>query len=332
MLPAVLSSDVCSLMVDTPRFAISVFMTLDREGGVRERRYERTTIRCRHALSYEDAQSVLEGTTSIDSDVDEALKALDDHARGVREARRARGALDLDLPESRVVLDDEGLPVDIQRRERHESHRLVEDYMILANEVVANDLEAKELDALYRVHEPPSSERVVELAEALEPLGISVPTRKRAKPRDMQELLDAPREPEVHTLVSTLVLRTLKKARYDTQNSGHFGLASGGYTHFTSPIRRYPDLVVHRVLAAAFLGGLPLTDPQREALEAVAVQTSAREVAAEEAERATVALKKVEFMERHLGRHLLRKGVTGVAAVRLLRDPRRSTSSKAWST
>jgi ribonuclease R len=301
MLPAVLSSDVCSLTVDRERFAISLFMVLDREGRVHERRYERTTIRCRYALSYEEAQAVLDGTDQVDPELADALKGLDDHARGIREERRARGALDLDLPEAKVVLDEEGLPLDIQRRERQESHRLIEDYMILANEVVANDLEARELPTLYRVHERPSTEKVAELAEALQPLGISVPTRKRAKPSDLQALLAAPREPEARMLVSTLVLRTLKKALYETENIGHFGLASGGYTHFTSPIRRYPDLVVHRVLAAAFMGGRPLTEEERETLDAVAEQSSAREQTAEEAERATIALKKVEFMERHLG-------------------------------
>jgi ribonuclease R len=301
MLPAVLSSDVCSLMAGERRFAISLFMLLDREGRVRERRYERTTIRCRYALSYEQAQEVLDGRGSIDSEVDEALRGLDDHARAIRKERRARGALDLDLPESKVVLDDQGVPQDIQKRARHEAHRLIEDYMILANEVVASDLEARDLEGLYRVHEAPTVERLEELAETLQPLGLQVPTRHRAKPRDIQALLDAPRGEEAHMLVSTLVLRTLAKARYDTENLGHFGLASGGYTHFTSPIRRYPDLVVHRVLAGEFLGGRQLTERENEALPAVAEQSSAREQGAEEAERATVALKKVEFMERHLG-------------------------------
>jgi ribonuclease R len=312
MLPAVLSSDVCSLMVDQPRFAISLFVVLDREGRVHERRYERTTIRCRYALSYEDAQAILDGQDSSDDELGDALRGLDDHARGIREERRARGALDLDLPEAKVVLDEAGLPLDIQRREREESHRLIEDYMILANEVVANDLEARELGAIYRIHEVPSAEKVEELAEALKPLGINVPIRKRAKPSDMQALLDAPREPEARLLVYTLVLRTLKKARYDTDNLGHFGLASGGYTHFTSPIRRYPDLVVHRLLAAAFMGGPQLTDTEREALDAVAEQSSEREQIAERAERATVALKKVEFMERYLGDTFSGR-ITGVA-------------------
>ena len=310
MLPPVLSSDVCSLMVGAPRFAVSVFITLDREGRVRDRRYERTTIRCRHALSYEDAQAVLDGAGSIAPDLDDALRRLDDHARAVRAQRTARGALDLDLPEAKVLLDERGAPVDIQRRERHESHRLIEDFMILANEVVAGDLEARGVGTLFRVHEAPSPERVAELAEALEPLGVAVPRGRRLKSADMQELLQAPGSPEVRALVSNLVLRTLKKARYETENIGHFGLGSGGYTHFTSPIRRYPDLVVHRVLAAEFLGAPPLEE-EDGVLGSLADHVSEREQAAEEAERATVQLKKVEFMERHLGESFPGR-VTGV--------------------
>jgi len=312
MLPPTLSSDVCSLMANEGRFAISLFMRLDLEGRVHERRYERTTIRCRYGLSYEEAQEVLDGAGSIEPEVDAALRSLDDYARGVRNVRRERGALDLDIPESRVLLDADGAPLDIQRRERKESHRLIEDFMILANEVVANDMEARGIEGLYRIHEPPPAEKLEELAEVLEPIGVSVPIRHRPKPRDIQALLEAPRTPEAHTLVSTLVLRTLAKARYDTENLGHFGLASSGYTHFTSPIRRYPDLVVHRVIAATFLGGRPLTVDEQQDLDAVAQQSSVREQAAEEAERATVALKKVEFMERHLGDTFAGR-ITGVA-------------------
>jgi ribonuclease R len=301
MLPAVLSSDVCSLLVEAPRFALSLFMTMDAQARVRERRYERTTLRCRHGLSYEEAQEILEGRASGGAELDAALRALDDLARGVRAARGERGALDLDLPEAYVVLDREGLPVDIQRRERLESHRLIEDFMILANEVVANDLVAHDLPGLFRVHEPPSPEKIQDLADVLAPLGLEVPRRKSLKPRDLQKLLEAVRSPEERSLVSTLVLRTMTKARYDPENLGHFGLASGGYAHFTSPIRRYPDLVTHRAIAAAFCDGPPLPEGTQAGLQGVADWSSLREQGAEEAERATVALKKVEFMERHLG-------------------------------
>lgn len=173
--------------------------------------------------------------------------------------------------------------------------------MILANEVVANDLVARDASALFRVHEPPSAEKVLELAEIISPMGLEVPKRKSIKPRDIQRLLEAVRSPEEKSLVSELVLRTLARARYDPENLGHFGLASTAYTHFTSPIRRYPDLVVHRALAASFLGGAHALGDADEDLTALADWTSAREQAADEAERATVALKKVEFMERHLG-------------------------------
>jgi ribonuclease R len=300
MLPPILSNDVCSLNPNTDRFALSVYVTLTPDGGIERRRYERTTIRCRHALSYEQAQAVLDGEASMGPDVDEALRGLDAHARGVRERRSKRGSLDLDLPEAKVILDAEGLPTDIQMRERKESHRLIEDFMILANEVVARDMEALAAPALFRVHEPPSREKVEELSELLERFGLTVPKRKKLKPRDAQRLLEAVRGRPEEALVSTAVLRSLTKARYDPENLGHFGLASEAYLHFTSPIRRYPDLVVHRAVADAFLGGLSAAmDP--EALDSVAERSSARERAAEEAERASVAMKKVEFMERHLG-------------------------------
>jgi len=312
MLPAVLSSDVCSLLLEAPRFALSLFMTLDSQARMRERRYERTVIRCRHGLAYEEAQAILDGRSSGGSDLDAALRLLDDLARRVREARSARGSLDLDLPEAKVILDRQGLPVDIQRRERLESHRLIEDFMILANEVVANDLVAHDLPGLFRVHEPPSAEKIQELADVLAPMGLDVPRRKSLKPRDLQVLLQAGRGPEERSLVSNLVLRALTKARYDPENLGHFGLASGGYAHFTSPIRRYPDLVTHRAIAAAFCAGPPLPEGTAAGLQGVADWSSLREQGAEEAERATVALKKVEFMERHLG-DVFTGRVSGVA-------------------
>ena len=302
MLPPALSNDVCSLNPDVNRFAMSVYMTLTPDGGVAGRHYERTVIRCRHALSYEDAQAVLDGSSSLGEEVDEALRLLDDRARAVRARRADRGSLDLDLPEAKVILDEEGVPTDIKMRERKASHRLIEDFMILANEVVANDMEAKAAPALYRVHEPPGREKVEELGELLERFGLSVPTKKKLRPRDAQRLLEAVRGKPEEMLVSTAVLRSLTKARYDPANLGHFGLASTAYLHFTSPIRRYPDLMVHRALAAVFLDG-PEVALDSDQLEAAAERTSARERAAEEAERASVAMKKVEFMERHLGEH-----------------------------
>ena len=313
MLPHALSSEVCSLHPNEDRLAVSLFVTLDGQGRIHARRYQRTLIRCRYGLSYEDAQSVLDGSSSIGPEIDKALTGLDDHARAIRAIRSERGALDLDLPEAKVVLDEEGLPVDIQARARAESHRLIEDFMILANEVVANDMEAKDLPALYRVHEPPTPERVQDLGELLARFGLSVPKRKSIRPADLQSLLEAVAGRDEEALVSMAVLRSMKKARYDPENLGHFGLASIGYLHFTSPIRRYPDLVVHRAVVDGLIAGGTTAARDPELLSSLAEQCSSREQAAEEAERASVEMKKVEFMERHLGESFSGR-ISGVTA------------------
>jgi len=301
MLPEVLSGDVCSLRPDVDRQAVSLFVEIDLRGDVHHERFERTMVRSRRRLSYEEAQQVLDGTASLGADLDDALRLLDDIARGVRAHRIERGSLDLDLPESRVILDREGAPVDIQKVERLEAHRLIEDFMILANEAVARAAEARGLPVLYRVHEPPVREKAEELGAFLHGVGLRVPGRRTLTPKDVQKLLDAVRGRPEEELVATVILRSLQRARYDPANLGHFGLASKAYLHFTSPIRRYPDLVVHREVVRSLVLGQPPRERDPEEMQAVAVAASAREQAAEEAERDSVALKKVEFMERHLG-------------------------------
>lgn len=185
--------------------------------------------------------------------------------------------------------------------------------MILANEVVANDLEARDLSTMYRIHERPPREKVEALAETLATFGLQVPNRSSIKPKHVQHLLDAVKGRDEEALVSNVVLRSMSKARYHTENMGHFGLASDGYVHFTSPIRRYPDLVVHRVLTQVLVHGGSEPYPDRELLTREAEHCSAREQAATEAERASVALKKVEFMEQHLGEDFPGR-ISGVAA------------------
>jgi ribonuclease R len=301
MLPERLSGDVCSLRADVDRLALSAFLTLDGQGRVFDQRFERTRIRSRHRLSYEEVQQVLDGVASLSEPVDSAIRQLDDLARRVREQRMGRGALDLDMPEAKVLLDADGEPLDILRVERLESHRLVEDFMILANEAVARACEARGMPVLYRVHEAPVRERAEELAEFLRRFGLRLPRRKSLTPRDVQQLLEKVRgRPESH-LIASVILRSLQKARYDGANLGHFGLASDAYLHFTSPIRRYPDLVVHREVVRSLVLGEPVRERGADELRSVAELTSARERAAEAAERDSVALKKVEFMERHLG-------------------------------
>jgi ribonuclease R len=301
MLPHQLSSGICSLVPGEDRFAVSLFATLDPEGRVREHRFERTVIRSRHKLSYGRVQALLDEGEAIDEPTDGAIHTLASLARVLRERRRTRGSLDFDLPESRVILDEMGLPIDIERRPRWESHRLIEDFMLLANEIVARDAEEKKLPILYRVHEPPPRDRLERIRDALRPFDYHLP-KKDLKPRDLQQILDRAEGRPEETLVSTIVLRSMSRARYDVLNLGHFGLAARWYSHFTSPIRRYPDLVTHRVVVKALVEGQPVPEEWAgPALAMAAEQSSSREEAAEKAERDSIELKKVQFMERHLG-------------------------------
>tara|TARA_Y100000758_G_scaffold253669_1_gene190309 strand:- start:956 stop:3082 length:2127 start_codon:yes stop_codon:yes gene_type:complete len=313
MLPEVLSSDVCSLKSEVERFTLSLFIELDGAGRVYGHRYERACVRSRGQFSYEQVQSVLDGSAGISKAIDEALHTLDDLARSLRKVRSDRGALDLDIPEAKVVLDEKGHPVDIQRSQRLESHRLVEDFMILANEVVAADMETRELSAIYRIHEPPVSESTESLRELLTRVGYRLPKGRSLKPRDLQQLLDQVRGRPVEALISRVVLRSLSKARYDTRNLSHFGLASPAYLHFTSPIRRYPDLMVHREVIRSLINEEEDIGENLETLQSAAEHSSSREQEAAKAERASVALKKVEFMEKHLGEEFIGQ-ISGVAA------------------
>jgi len=301
MLPHGLSSDLCSLVEGEERFALSLFLRMDEVGRVDGHRYERTRIRCARQLDYDHAQEVLEGKASVAPPTEDALRVLDRLAKALRAKRRARGSLDFDLPEARVILDQDGIPVDILRTVQLDSHRLIEDFMILANEVVARDAKKSGLHIPYRVHEPPAPDRVEALGDFLAPLGYSVP-RAEVSPKALQGVLDRAKGRPEDVLVSTVVLRAMDRARYDVDNLGHFGLASHAYTHFTSPIRRYPDLALHRIVARCLVEGKPpLRLWDRERAGEVAGRSSERERVAQQAERDSIDMKKIEFMSRHLG-------------------------------
>jgi ribonuclease R len=301
MLPHVLSSDLCSLRAGRDRLAFSLFVTVDDEARVRGHRFERTWIRSRYGLHYEQVQRVLEGEESVDRETDEALRNLRRLARALRGKRRKRGSLDFDLPEARVVLDEEGRPLDIQKVVQLDSHAVIEDFMILANEVVAARAVERRLPVPFRVHDPPPLGEAEGLREFLASVGHALP-RGPLRGRMLQEVLDRVDGRPEQTLVSTVVLRSMQRARYDAENVGHFGLASRAYVHFTSPIRRYPDLVAHRVLARALEEGGEI--PERWGgghLVRIAEQSSDRERRAQQAERDSIDMKKIEFMRRHLG-------------------------------
>ena len=301
MLPHELSTDACSLLPDADRFAVSVFAVVDSAGRIRDARFERTEIRSRHKLSYEEAQAVLDNEMSFDPETDEALRTLAALGKPLRERRKERGSLDFDLPEGRVVLGKGGKPVSILQVERLESHRLVEAFMLLANEIVAREAARKGLAILYRVHEPPPLDKMRELRTFLGRLGHSVPKGK-ISPKDLQAVLTRAQGRPEGKLISMVILRSMSRARYSVKNLGHYGLASDGYSHFTSPIRRYPDLWLHRVLTHTLIEGRAVPDEWKgPSLEEKAERCSVRERVAQDAERESVDLKKVEYMERHLG-------------------------------
>jgi ribonuclease R len=322
MLPEALSSGACSLLPGEDRAAVSVFVGLDDEGEVVSHHFERCLVRSRHRLNYEEVEEVLTGTTSVDEPTDEALKALGRLSRKLLDRRASRGSLDFDLPEARVELGEGGEPLDIQRRMRLGSHRLIEEFMLLANTLVGEEAKGRELPLLFRVHEPPPRDRLDPLRRFLSTLGYHLP-QKKVGPRHLQKILNRVEGRPEEPLVSTVVLRSMSRARYDAEDLGHFGLALRSYTHFTSPIRRYPDLLAHRVLVRAVVERRPVPEEWFSGgLPAVAERCSARERVAAEAERDSVELKKIEFMKRHLGEDFWGtvSGVTAFGFFVLLED------------
>ncbi len=300
MLPETLSNDLCSLRPHEDRLALSLLLRLDDDANVRSHEVVRSVIRSAHKLAYEDAQAVIDGTASVTEEADRAVRDLSALARKLRAKRAERGSIDFDLPEARVVLNTAGEPTDIQKVLRLEAHRLVEDFMILANETVDRAARERKLPFLRRVHENPDGDRLEQLQAFLAGLGVRIPDAPA--PKDLQRAISQFEGRPEESLVSTVVLRSMKRARYSEKPLGHFGLATDYYTHFTSPIRRYSDLVVHRLTTRAMVDGEKLPEELRtEMLPAVARRTSERERVAVNAERDSIDLKKTEFMQQHVG-------------------------------
>jgi ribonuclease R len=227
-------------------------------------------------------------------------------AKLLRRRRFERGSLDFDLPEAIVELDEEGFPIDIQESVRLDSMRLIEEFMLLANETVTRHADRLDVPFIYRIHDRPAPEALGRIRTFLGAMGYTLPpVDGEIDPRQFARIIEQARGRPEEELVNTVILRSMKRARYSAENVGHFGLAAEHYTHFTSPIRRYPDLVVHRLLKRIQAGERWKDEAARERLEArlqtTADHSSARERLAAEAERDSIDLKKVEFMERHLG-------------------------------
>lgn len=323
MLPPRLSDLVCSLRPDEDKLTLSVFVEVDRSGEIQgPPDLCESVIRSRRRLDYGLVQRFHDGAATAEerafvAPVAQELLALREVARALMAMRRRRGALDLDLPEVEVLLDEDRRVSQIVRRERFESHRIVEECMLTANEAVAWRLFRGRVPAVYRDHDPPDAEKLASLVPVLRSLGVRERVNLgRIEPRDYQALLARAAEHPARRVIHRLLLRTLALAVYDAENRGHFGLASACYTHFTSPIRRYPDLLVHRILKARLRNEPLPRGVDREVWEAelaaMAKQSSQRERRAERVERDMVTIKTLRFLEPHVGEE--RTGmISGVA-------------------
>ncbi len=306
MLPVELSNGICSLNPDVDRLTLTVFMDLDINANVVRHEICESVIYSCHRLTYTQVQKVLDGDEEQRariSDVADDLVLMAEYAKKMEDNRVARGALDFNIPETFVEIDENGKTIGIRARERYAAHRLIESFMVICNEVVAEEMCNKNLPFVYRVHEKPAIDRMTNFIGFIESLGVSVDIDlMKITPKQLQQVLDSVKDLPYQKVINTVMLRSLKKARYHQECLGHFGLASEFYCHFTSPIRRYPDLIIHRIIRLMLhnkIGGS--RDFMDNYVAKSSLQSSERERLADEAERAVDDLKKAEYLQSHIG-------------------------------
>lgn len=308
MLPHVLSNGICSLNAGEDRLALSCIMLIDPKGNVIDHKIAETVVRVDRRMSYTSVRKILkdkdEGERAAYRELVPMFELMQELAAILREKRRKRGSIDFDFPETKILLDKQGRPLEIKPYERNVATRIIEDFMLIANETVAQDFFWQEIPFVYRTHDTPDPEKIQKLSMFINNFGYSIRiNQEEIHPKELQKLLekieDTPEEP----LISRLTLRSMKQAKYTTQSTGHFGLATQYYCHFTSPIRRYPDLQIHRIIKETLRG--KMTEKRithyEKILPEVAAHSSERERRADEAERETDKLKKVEYMSEHIG-------------------------------
>ena len=307
MLPHRLSNGICSLNAGVDRLAMSCIMTVDAKGDVIDHEICESVIRVNERMSYTSVKKILE-----DHDEEETTRYLDlvpmfekmEQLAGIlRNRRHQRGSIDFDFPESKIMLDEEGHPMEIRSYDRNVATKIIEDFMLLANETVAEEYYWREIPFVYRVHETPDEDKIKKLAILINNFGYSMHISDEVRPGQIQKLLAKIQGTPQETMISRLALRSMKQARYTPENDGHFGLAARYYTHFTSPIRRYPDLQIHRIIKDDLRGRMneKKMEHYQTILPEVTRQASETERRAEEAERETIRLKKAEYMEAHIG-------------------------------
>jgi ribonuclease R len=320
MLPETLSADICSLKEGADRAALACHLTIDAAGKLTAFRFTRAVVRIAANIAYEQAQAAIDGAqTTVPAELTEsALRPLWACWAALSKARADRQPLDLDLPERRVMLDEKGRILSVAPRERLDAHKLIEDYMIAANVAAAKALEAKKAPVMYRVHEAPSREKLVALKEYLETFEIAFALGQVIRPATFNHILAKLGESDIRPQIMEQVLRSQTQAYYAPVNQGHFGLALGSYAHFTSPIRRYADLLVHRALVGAYklapaVDATKLAPADSADLTTIGQAISAAERRAMEAERETVDRYVAAFLSTKLG-EVMETRITGVRA------------------
>ena len=343
MLPHALSNGICSLNQGENRLALSCIMTINSKGEIIDHTIAETVICVDRRMSYTQVKNILEAyhaANSQDAPVEEVDGKQDDADREtesvsdvnvrrqqeellgeyealvpmfvrmeklagiLRRKRMKRGSIDFDFPETKVILDEQGNPIDIRPYDRNVATKIIEDFMLAANETVASDFYWRELPFVYRTHENPDTEKIQKLSTFINNFGYTLHIgADEVHPKELQKLLQKIDGTKEEALISRLTLRSMKQARYTIDNTGHFGLAADCYCHFTSPIRRYPDLQIHRIIKESLRGRLneKRIDHYEHILPEVAKHSSEMERRADEAERETVKLKKVQYMEQHIG-------------------------------
>ena len=310
MLPVELSNGICSLNAGKDRFAISCVMEINSKGQVVSSDIFKSVIKVTERMSYTSVQKILDDSdkeiTKRYADYIEHFKRMEELAHILKNRRAKDGSLNLDIPETKVVLNEKGIAIDIKKYELTFANEIIEQFMLTANETVAEKFFWLEAPFIYRVHEAPDMEKVTELNKFLFNLGYRVKCNKEeVHPTAFEDVLEKIKGKPEEMVISNLVLRTLKVARYESENKGHFGIASKYYCHFTSPIRRYPDLFIHRIISRYMEEGYNLSEEEIEKYKQQATKyaekSSEREKIAQKVERESVDIKMAEYMESHIG-------------------------------
>ncbi|MFA6940750.1 MAG: VacB/RNase II family 3'-5' exoribonuclease, partial [Clostridiaceae bacterium] len=308
MLPKKLSNGVCSLNPKVDRLTLSCFMEIDKTGKVQDSKIAESIIKTKERMTYTNVTKILRDK---DPEVIERYNYLykefllmEELFNVLNKRRMDRGAIDFDFEESKITLNELGKPIDIGPYERAIANRIIEEFMLVCNETIAETFFWANVPFVYRIHEDPDEEKLLNFNEFVHNLGYIIKWQTKVHPKALQQVIEDVKGKEEETVVSTLLLRSLKQARYSPECTGHFGLAAKYYCHFTSPIRRYPDLMIHRIIKSYIKGQIDdkLTDKLKKDVEYASDQSSIRERIAAEAEREVDDLKKAEYMQDKIGK------------------------------